>query len=231
MRKPIQDWQKSLKRPNAPDEWEVKQLLSQFGIAVPANLRLERDLTIPAMPFGPPYVIKACSPMYTHKTDFQAVALNVGRQELESELGRFFDRFHEGTVLVEEQIIFEGPELILGAIRDPNFGPAVMVGAGGILTELFKDVTFRLSPCSMNDAKHMLDELKIAPVLNGFRGLSLDPDQLANIITVISELTLCLDEQLGQLDINPIVFANGRWMALDAKLVFWPDPDDRLARQ
>jgi hypothetical protein len=220
----LQNWQKSLKLSNTPDEWEVKQLLSQLGLVIPKNIRVERSLNMPPIPFDPPYVVKACSPIYTHKTDHQAVQINVGRYDLKETVSIFFDRFTEGAVLIEEQICFEGPELILGALRDPIFGPAVMVGAGGILTELYKDVAFRLAPCSIAEAKQMLAELKIAPVLDGFRGLKLDSDLLAEIISVISKLAHCLDTRLGQLDINPIVFATGRWVALDAKLVFSSEP-------
>jgi 3-hydroxypropionyl-CoA synthetase (ADP-forming) len=223
MHKRLQRWQKTLQRANAPDEWEVKQLLAMLDIDVPEGIRIRPAQKIPRPRFDPPYVVKICQPSLIHKTDHQAVELNVGRHDLKKVVRVFFDRFQDSAVLIEKQILFEGPELILGALCDASFGPAVMAGAGGILTELYRDVAFRLAPCSAREAKRMLAELTLAPVLKGFRGLKLDPAKLADIIAKISELAVHLEPQLGQFDINPIVFSNGRWVILDAKLVFKTD--------
>jgi len=81
------------------------------------------------------------------------------------------DRFPGAAVLVEEMVAHGGIELIVGAFLDPELGPCVMVGAGGILAELQQDVAFRLLPCTRTDAQQMIDELVIAPVFWGYRGI------------------------------------------------------------
>ena len=117
---------------------------------------------------------------------------------------------------------WDGSEFILGALVDPSFGPAVMVGAGGILTELYKDVSFRLVPCTLEEARRMLGELTVSPVLQGFRGLRIDSDTLAETIIRVSRVVQDLGDRFSQLDINPLVYAGGRWVVLDAKLVLNP---------
>ena len=113
----------------------------------------------------------------------------------------------------------EGPEFIIGGIVDPVFGPAVMVGAGGVLTEIYEDAVFRLCPCTRAEALRMLNELRIAPVLNGYRGSRLDIEVLADAVSKISGLFGAFDGRLSQIDINPIVFSEGRWVALDCAVI------------
>ena len=128
-------------------------------------------------------------------------------------------RFPSAGILVEEMVPYRGVEIIIGALYDPTFGPAVMVGAGGILTELYKDVAFRLAPCTAKEARHMLEELTIYPTLRGYRGLSGDADSLAQIVSKVAELALQLIREGCQLDINPIVWSRDRWVALDVKAI------------
>jgi len=94
-----------------------------------------------------------------------------------------------------------------------------MVGAGGILTELYKDVSFRLAPCTTKEAHYMLEELTIFPTLHGYRGLSADSDSLAGTVERVAELAVHLIHRGCQLDINPIVWVEDRWVALDVKVV------------
>ena len=112
-----------------------------------------------------------------------------------------------------------GPEFIIGIIKDPALGHAVMVGAGGILTEIYKDTSFRLVPCSENEAMDMIDELVLSPIFDNFRGMVLDKKKLAKTVSQVSILAHDLGDKLSQLDINPIVFSNGEWIALDVKVV------------
>jgi len=112
-----------------------------------------------------------------------------------------------------------GPEFILGALSDPVFGPAVMAGAGGILAELYKDVVFRLAPCTNAEAGRMLSELTIFPVLTGFRGSSMDISDLKKIISLFSQLAAAVTAEGAQLDINPLVWTGDEWLVLDGKAV------------
>jgi hypothetical protein len=200
-----------------PDESETKALLEAFGLPVPRRIAWPLPLGGPGS--EGPFVVKVLSPDVLHKTDRGGVRLNVDAAGLEAAADDMLSRFPGSSVLIEEQVRFEGIEFILGAFRDPTFGPTIMAGAGGILTELLKDVTFRLVPCSRAEALRMLKELTVFPALEGFRGLVMDPQGLADAITQVSALVEDLGERFSQLDINPLVFTRAGWVALDAKLI------------
>jgi succinyl-CoA synthetase beta subunit len=205
--------------PGYPDEFETKLLLSEFGIPVPRGMRL-----LPGEKFDPkkfiyPVVVKVCSAHILHKTDRDGVVMGVESGRIEKTLQEFEKKFPDTPILVEEQIHFRGPELIVGALIDPAFGTAVMVGAGGILTELYKDVAFRLAPLTVLEANRVIRELTVAPAFFGYRGLKCDPDSLSQIISATADFAVGIGERFSQLDINPLVFSDNKWIALDAKLV------------
>jgi len=224
----VRAWLDGLGVAGRPDELETKQLLAAHGLRVPRSLRVrpaeaQGTMSRPPDPgFDPPYVLKVCSAGILHKTDQGGVRLGVDRASLPSVVRELQGRFSGSDVLVEEQVRFDGSEFIIGAFRDPSFGPALMVGAGGILTELYQDVVFRLVPCSSGEAMRMLRELKVFPVLEGFRGLSMDAHGLAESIARVGEIVQALGEGFEQLDVNPIVYGPLGWTALDAKLVTRP---------
>lgn len=214
----VKTWLDQLRIAGKPDEAELKGLLAQNGIGVPRGFVLPPDQAMKIGLLAPPYAVKVCAPDIFHKTEAGGVRLNLGKAGLLEAVAELRSRFPDTPLLVEEQIAFSGPEFILGALRDPDFGPAVMVGAGGILTELYRDVSFRLAPLSEDEAGRMLSELRLYPVLTGFRGLCPDRQALAAIIARLGDLAAALGEQLGQLDINPLVWSSDRWLALDAKM-------------
>ena len=217
------DWLASLALPGRPDEHETKRLLAGIGLAVPAALRVPDGApgatTLEPPPFDGPYVVKVRSPEVLHKTEGGGVRLGVDRASLPAEVDGLLSRFAGCGVLVEEQVSFTGPEFIVGAFRDPTFGPAVMAGAGGILTELYKDVAFRLVPCSRGEALRMLKELAVYPALEGFRGPAMDPAELAELIARVSAMVEDFADLFSQLDLNPLVFTPRGWTVLDAKLI------------
>jgi len=215
----VRDWLAHLREPQHPDEHEVKELLASHGIAVPRGARLDREAEIGDLGLPPPFAVKACAPELLHKTEQGGVLLGIDRDDLAAAVADIRARFPGSQVLVEEQVESAPPECILGAISDPDFGPAVMVGAGGILTEVHADACFRLAPCPLAEARHMLSELRIAPLFEGARGLRADADALAEVVARVSALAISLGDRLGQLDINPIVFSQQRWIALDAALL------------
>jgi succinyl-CoA synthetase beta subunit len=223
MTETIRRWLDSLAQPGRPDEHETKTLLRQFGLSIPKALRVEAGATAAQMPdFDPPYVVKVRSAQILHKTDRGGVLTSVSREELAAAESGMLERFPGCGLLVEEQVRFEGMEFILGAFHDPSFGPALMAGAGGILTELYKDVAFRLVPCPADEALRMLKELRVFPVLDGFRGMRMDAPGLAETISRVGDLVAELGEALSQLDINPLVSSRGEWTVLDAKLALRP---------
>ena len=215
----VKKWTEGLNVAGCPDEFESKEVLKLFGIETPQGVRIAADDATNKIKFSAPYTAKVCSPQILHKTEHDGVILDIAEQSLSNAITELRERFPGKAVLVEEYIRFEPIEFIVGAMVDPNFGPAVMVGAGGVLTELYRDVAFRLAPCSPAEAGCMLKELTLAPVLSDFRGINLDHAGLAKIITAVADISLELGEFFGQLDINPIVFSEGRWVALDVQLV------------
>ena len=215
----LEKWRAGLQMANQPDEYEVKCLLTALGLRVPPGCRLAPGKILTAFDFPGPYVVKVCSPDIVHKTDLQGVYLGLGPEEMTLAISGLHKTFPGACTLIEQMVSFDGPEMIAGGIVDPGFGPAVMVGAGGILTEITQDATFRLAPLDRTEARRMLMELKISPVFEGYRGLGLDPDALAGLVATVSQLVDALGPSFDQLDLNPIVWAPDGWTILDAKLM------------
>ncbi|MFW6240364.1 MAG: acetate--CoA ligase family protein, partial [Thermodesulfobacteriota bacterium] len=215
----IAGWLETLTIPGRPDEFEAKALLAKFGIPVPRGRRFQSGEEPGTGDLRPPLVAKVCDPAVIHKSEGGGVILGLGGEGLPEAVHKIRARFPGSAVLVEEMADFDGPEFIIGTLQDPAFGPAVMVGAGGVLTELYEDVAFRLAPLRKAEALRMLGELRTAPLFSGYRGATLDADGLADLLVRVSQLALALGDRLGQLDLNPVVFSDGKWMALDAALV------------
>ena len=220
MKKKLKLWFESLGDKENPDEFDAKQLVRLYSIKVPMAKRLEPKDELDVCGINPPYVLKVCSSNILHKTELQGVVLNNDNECVQDNFKMIQKRFPNENILVENQSSYMGPEFIIGIIKDPALGHAVMVGAGGVLTELYKDTAFRLAPCSVDEAKDMIDELVLSPVFENFRGMTLDKEKLAQTISQVSILAHDLGDKLSQLDINPIVFSDGEWIALDVKVMF-----------
>jgi acetyltransferase len=123
-----------------------------------------------------------------------------------------------GSVLIQKQI--QGaPELIAGLIRDPQFGPCVMCGFGGILAEVMADSVFAVAPLSKSEALGLIDRLKTQKLLNGFRGFTaVDRDALADILVRLGDLGVAF-ERIKEIDINPLIVQEGRPIAVDATII------------
>jgi len=244
VRRVVERWIVNLREAGQPDEYEAKELLKRLGIPVPKGIRIPSDLSedddsgfavktdvvnsgvqagmkslLPKrFPF--PVVVKVCGATFLHKTELGGVQVGITKAELETVLADFKNRFPTASFLVEEQVKFLSPELLLGGIEDPQFGMALVLGAGGVLTEVYKDVTSRLCPITHQEAKRMLTELRIRPIFEGFRGLPFDREGLVRLITRFSELLAASEGLISQVDLNPLVCARERgWVVLDAKVV------------
>ena len=128
-------------------------------------------------------------------------------------------RFYKGTpdfniqgILVQEMVTEHVAEVIVGITRDPQFGPTIMFGLGGIMVELLEDVSFRICPLSPSDAREMIREIKGYRVLNGFRGKpKADETALVKVLIRLSHLAVDLCESIHEIEINPLmVFAKRR---------------------
>jgi len=123
-----------------------------------------------------------------------------------------------GAVLMQKQI--QGsPELIAGLIRDPQFGPCVMCGFGGLYAEVLADRVFAVAPINRAEALALIDRLKTRELLNGFRGFAaVDRDALADILVRIGELGLRYP-RIKEIDVNPLIVSNGKPIAVDATVI------------
>jgi len=213
-------WQKSLKSPGSPDEWETRNLLFQLGLPVQKGIYIRSEKIELPLDITPPYAVKLCTPKVLHKTDVGGVCLGVSEEDLPSAVKKMRTRFPGEGIIITSMVRIEGPEIILGSLFDPVFGTSIMAGAGGILTEVYKDVAFRLAPCSKSEAREMLSELTVSPILQGYRGSTMDMDSLAEITAGLSVVSAAVCEGGNQLDINPIVWTGQEWQILDAKIVF-----------
>ncbi|MCD6397872.1 MAG: acetate--CoA ligase family protein [Spirochaetaceae bacterium] len=214
----IKTWLKNLNIPGKPDEWEVKELFHSYNITTPLNYLVKPDTDFSNIALKSPYVVKVCDPDILHKTDVGGVKLNI-TSNLNTVIKNMQDLFSGSSILVEEMVPYSGIEFIIGALVDSDFGPALMVGAGGILTELYKDVKFRLAPLERKEALRMLKELTVADILQGYRGSKMDIGLLADLIVSVGRLVSDLGNNFNHLDINPVVFSEGQWVALDGMAI------------
>ncbi len=178
-----------------------------------------------ARSLGGEVVVKAVSPTLVHKSDIGAVrlalqgddAVRLACAQIDAALaanGHTLDGY-----LVTEMVHAEA-ELILGVQNDPDFGPMVLVGAGGVLVELMKDVQLCPAPLSPAQARAMLSRLRCRPLLEGWRGRPpVDLDRLANTLVQLGQLATTLGPRLQELDINPLMIVDGRILAADARAV------------
>lgn len=188
----------------APDEWRLADAARELGF---------------------PLVMKIASPDITHKSDVGGVAVGLKNvDDLRAEYREMLRRVQarrpsaeiEGVTLHRQ---LKGVELAAGASRDPQFGPTVMVGAGGVHIELYRDVVFRVAPVDMDEALAALDELKAQPLLHGFRGAEpVDRESVAKVLTALSHLMLQCD-RVDQVDLNPLICAGNRVAAADLRVV------------
>jgi acyl-CoA synthetase (NDP forming) len=113
----------------------------------------------------------------------------------------------------------KGVEIIVGLIQDPTFGLSIMCGIGGIFTELYKDVSFRVVPIDTYDAVHMIEELEGKKLLEGFRGMKADKQRVIDVVLRVSQLGEELIEYVDQMDLNPVFVYEDHICVVDAKLI------------
>jgi acyl-CoA synthetase (NDP forming) len=194
-------------------EHRSKALLKAYGIPAVEEVLMSADaiekLDRCSIPF--PVVVKIESPDIPHKTEANVVRLNIGdleglkraaREVLEAATRDKPDARIDG-VLVQQMA--SGLEVIAGAVNDPFFGPVIAFGLGGIFTELLKDVTYRFAPFDVDTAKDMIEEIKGAALLKGYRGsAALDVDALADALSRLSLLIADHADRIAEIDINPL---------------------------
>jgi acyl-CoA synthetase (NDP forming) len=200
-------------------ENEVKELLKTFDIKTTEFVVLKKDESITSLPFDFPVALKVCSSDILHKTDVGGVKLNISSmEELKKEIKRFHQNFPDENLLID-QMVESGVEVIIGLIQDPTFGLSIMVGVGGIYTEVYQDVSFRVVPIEKYDAEEMIEEVKGKKLLEGFRNIKADKQQVINLLLKVSELGNELIEYIDQMDLNPIFIYEHSYCVVDAKMI------------
>ena len=197
-------------------EYEAKKLLLKYGIPTTKFELIENEEDIKNLALNYPVVLKVSSPKILHKTDVGGVVLNIGNiEELLKEYKKLRKKFPEEKFIVEE-MEKQGVEIIAGIVNDAAFGKCVMVGMGGIFTEIYKDVAFRMLPITEKDAEDMLNDLKARGIFYGYR-LNLDRKALIDILLKITKIAE--ETPIKQLDLNPIFLYEKGAKVIDAKII------------
>ncbi len=147
------------------------------------------------------------------------VKLNIQKyDELEKNFKIFKRKFPNEKFLVE-QMEEKSVEIIIGLVQDPTFGLSIMVGIGGIYTELYKDVTFRVVPIDRYDAEEMIEEIKGKKLLEGFRNIIVNKELVIDLLLKVSKIGDELSNIIDQMDLNPVFVYKDKICVIDAKLI------------
>ena len=231
-------------RPNAPPalpaqampaptasvaEHEAKAILGSAGIPVTKEgLAGDADAAVAIWrDIGGPVVLKIASPDILHKTEFGGVLLNLETKDAVRDgyttlIQRAADAAPDARIdgVIVAEMVSDGVETVMGVVSDPVFGPAVMFGLGGVFVEVLKDVTFRLAPFGMDEARRMIDEIQGRAMLDGVRGAPpADIDALADALARLSVFAAENADGIETIDINPFLVLSDGAVAVDALIV------------
>jgi acyl-CoA synthetase (NDP forming) len=217
----IEAWRTRLQDGAPFDENEGLDLLDAFGFSTPARrIAADRDgVRQAAAEIGYPVVLKTAEPGILHKSDVGGVALNLHD---EAALLAAYDAMASrlGPRVLIAAMASRGVELAAGIVIDPQFGPLVMVAAGGVLIEIMKDSRFLMPPAGRVSARRAVDGLACRPLLDGVRGAEpSDVDAVVNAIAALSSLATHLGDLIGEFDINPLIAGPHGCIAVDALVV------------
>ncbi len=209
-------------------EIEAKDILRKAGInCTDTRLAKTKEEAVSlSETFGFPVVLKISSPDITHKSDAGGVKINLkARTEVESAFdeimtsarGKFPDARIEGVSV--QRMVKPGIEIIMGMTKDPQFGPVLMFGLGGILVEILKDVSFRIVPLEKKDASEMIREIKGYKLLEGYRGQ--DPADIPSLEDMLLKLSAFVEgkEDIKEIDLNPVFAYKNGATVVDARMV------------
>jgi acyl-CoA synthetase (NDP forming) len=217
-------WRTRLASGGALDEDEGLALLADYGVPVVPSVVVEtRDAAVSeAERLGLPVALKTAMPGITHKSDVGGVHLALADT---GAVERAYDALASslGPRVTVAAMIPSGVEIALGVVRDPQFGPLVLVAAGGVLVEVLKDRRLGLPPLDELRARRLVDRLKVRPLLDGVRGApASDVDALVDAIVSLSWLAHDLGEHLEALDVNPVICGPSGCVAVDALVIARP---------
>ncbi len=208
---------------SALSEYEAKQFLKTYQIPVTRERAVtdEEGLKAAIEEIGLPLVLKGCASTIAHKTGKGLIEVDIRNMEealdaFQNIMARMTEE--DSQVLVQEMIKGQR-ELVVGLTRDPQFGPCVMFGLGGIFTEVLKDISFRVAPLEKHDALEMMSEIKAHKILDAVRGMpEADRDLLADILINVGRIGL-ENDAVKEIDINPLILSGSKPVAVDALVV------------
>jgi 3-hydroxypropionyl-CoA synthetase (ADP-forming) len=215
-------------------EESAKDILVEYGIRVPDHALVSDSSEVPkkARQVGFPLVAKIVSSQILHKTDVRGVKTDIKSEEEASEVfmemyNRLKKQYDVKGVLLEKMVP-HGIELIVGLQNDPQFGPVIMFGLGGINTEIFKDVAFRVLPITRQDAKEMIESLKGKQILKGFRGADpINIEMLSDALVAMGNLGTDLAPYYESVDFNPVIAYPNDYCVVDAKIILTENPNPK----
>jgi len=209
-------------------EFESKKILKQIGIPVVETklAKTQKEAVSFSQKIGFPVALKIISPDVIHKTDSGGVKLglkNVSEvreayhEILEAVRKQYPDAIIHGVSV--QKMVRPGTEVIVGTSKDPQFGPVIMFGLGGIFVEVLKDVAFRVIPIDRRDAQEMVKEIKGYPLLQGYRGK--EPANITVLVEMILKISNLIHKnpQIKELELNPIFAYKDSAVAVDARII------------
>lgn len=214
-------WRERLRGGETLPEFDALALLADFGLAAnPCRLvESESELTAAAAAVRYPVALKTAAPGILHKTEHGGVRLNLaGEAELVTAWRELSGRL--GPRVLVSAMANRGVEMLLGARRDPQFGPVILLGFGGVYAEVLKDVAFALPPFDKQYARRRMDELQLRPLLDGPRGMpACNVDAFAEQAALFSAVVYELRDDIEEIDVNPVIVGATGCVAVDALVV------------
>ena len=209
----------------ALNEYQAKQLLRAYDIPTASEhlVQTADEAVAAAGKIGWPVALKACGPDILHKTGTGLMALHLEEERtLHKAFGRIEKAAGSQTIdgMLVQAMVSGHRELVVGMKREPQFGPCVMVGLGGILTEIYQDTAFRVAPFDRMEAMDMLQELRCRKILQPFRGeAAADLEALCETIVAMGKIAMDLP-MVEEIDVNPLVMTSrGEIVAVDALVI------------
>ena len=209
-------------------EFESKKILKQAGIPVVETklAKTQKEAVSLSQKMSFPVALKIVSPDVIHKSDSGGVKLSLNnvtevKKAYDEILKKVKKQYPDAVIhgVSVQKMIRPGTEVIVGTSKDPQFGPVIMFGLGGIFVELLKDVSFRVIPVEQRDAQEMIKEIKGYPLLQGFRGK--EPASLSVLVEIILKISKLMEEnpQIKELELNPIFAYRNKAVAVDARII------------
>ena len=213
-------------------EFESKKILKQAGISVVETklAKTQKEAVSLSQKMGFPVALKITSPDVIHKSDSGGVKLSINsiaevKKAYDEILKKVRKQYPDAIIhgVSVQKMALPGTEVIVGTSKDPQFGPVIMFGLGGIFVELLKDVSFRVIPVEPRDAQEMIKEIKGYPLLQGYRGK--EPANISALIEIILKISKLIEEnpQIKELELNPIFAYKNKAVAVDARIILETD--------